>query len=734
MSSSRRDFLILSSLAGATLLIQCKGAPPEGDAHRRLNFWLAIGPDGTVELRTSKLEMGQGIWTALAVLAAEELELEPSALRLVVPSTDEVRAAPAGELIDRRDRLLDTGSSRSVARSWLPVRTAAAAAREMLVAAAAARWTVPVEECRVAEGRVLHAASGRSAGYGELAAAAAKLPLPRAPKLKSPEQFRWIGRETPRVEGRGLVTGTARFSADARQPGQRFAVLARPPLGGGKLRRIDAAAARAMPGVTDVLELERGVAVIAETTWAALAGREKLIVDWETEGVAELSSAAFERTLESALDAPAVERYQRDAQRAERVVVLRRGANEGALRGAHEARYATAFQTHAPMEPPNALARFEPDGRCEVWCGTQWPQRTQERIARRFQLPMKRVVVHPQRMGGSFGRKESADFVLEAVELARRQPGAAIQLFWSREDDLRHGQFHPPSRHRLAARLERGRIAAWRHRIASPSAEKQWGSFTRNALQIPRAETSGAWNLPYVAEEMLVEYADPPCPFPLGFWRGIEIASNVFAVEGFVDELAHAAGRDPLEFRLAHLGESVDSTTVETPFALARLRAAFELAAARSGWGQPLEKGRGRGIAGLVFDGQTACASVAEVTVTGASFTVDRVVCAIDCGIVVNPLGLAGNAESAIVWGLSALQTEITFAGGRAEQATLLDYPILRLQQMPEVEIAIVPSREEPSGTGEIPVPTVAAAVANAIFQASGRRLRSLPFRLEELA
>jgi isoquinoline 1-oxidoreductase beta subunit len=287
----------------------------------------------------------------------------------------------------------------------------------------------------------------------------------------------------------------------------------------------------------------------------------------------------------------------------------------------------------------------------------------------------------------------------------------------------------------MSAELSSTGVKRWRHRVAAPSAEKQWtfGS-TRHTGSIPKAETSGAWNLPYLFPHFLVEYVDPPLPIRLGFWRGIEISSNVFAVESFVDELAHAAGRDPLEFRLSLIGDSVVSTRVRTPFALSRLRSAFELAAAKSGWRSPLPAGSGRGIAGAVFDGHSAAASVAEVTVRGGELHVDRVVCAIDCGIVVNPLGLEGTVQSSVAWALSALFSEITFEKGRPRQSTLLSYPLLRFDRMPRVEVHAVPSTENPSGAGEIPVPTIAPAIANAIFAATGRRLRRLPLRPEDFA
>jgi len=732
MSLSRRELLISSTLAGAAFVLRCRRSDDaEAGGRQPLSFWLAVHPDGAVELRLSKLEMGQGSWTVLAVLAAEELAVDPSELRRVEMSTDDLREVPAFEARARPDNLLEAGSSLGVTLSWLPVRTAAAAAREMLIAAAAAKWRVPVTECRVRAGRVEHTSSGRAAHYGELAADAALLPVPAAPRLTPRAELVHIGRPTRRVDGRDVVTAKARFGCDVRLPDQLYAALARPPLGATGAPRFDPAAARAVPGVTGVFPVERAVAVVGETSWAALQGRDRLAAAWDTGDSPRISSAAFERELERALDAPAADRYDPRSAVVGAVEVASRGRAPAWSDAEVEARYATPFQAHATMEPPNALVRFDGAGRCEVWTGTQWPQRTRRAIARKFALDMDRIVIYPQRLGGSFGRKEAPDFVLEAVAVGRELNGTPVQLLWSRADDLGHDHYHPPSRHRLAARLRDGRITAWRHRVASPSIEKQWELLGRKPWLIPRFESAGAWEQPYGAADLLVEYVDLPCPYPLGFWRGIEIVSNVFAVESFVDELARAAKRDALDFRLQNLAGAV---TDAPPFAISRLGAVLKLAAERAGWGSPLPAGRGRGLAGLVFDGRSACATVAEVTVTGGAFRVDRLVCAIDCGTVVNPLGLAGNVESALVWGLSALESEITFVDGRAEQTSHLDYPILRLPQMPAVEVIQAPSDEPPSGAGEIPVPTVAPAVANAIFDACGQRLRRLPFRIEERA
>ena len=729
MKSSRRDFLLLASLSGAALLVRADRPPvdPEPPAPFAPNLWIAVHGDGTVEFSVTRLEMGQGIRTGLTLLVAEELAVAPQLIRLRTPSTAEV--PDFGEI-------LHTASSISISEHWRPLRRASAAAREMLVAAAATEWGVSTAECTVGDGRVEHPASGRRRGYGELAAAAARLPVPENPRLKPPQEFRYIGRRTLRLEGDEVVAGRPRFGADVRLPGQLFAALARPPAAGGAPRSYDGAAAAAVPGVRRVLPLGSAVAVVADDSWSALRGRDALAIDWDQGATAEFSSQEFGRELAQALEVPVTtKRYERPQLRARAVVVRGAESDPSARLGAPSAfaaEYATGFQTHAPMEPLNATARWDGQ-RCEVWCGHQIPHRVVEAVAKRLDLPRERVVVYTRAMGGGFGGREDPSFAVEAAQLARELGGVAVQVVWSREDDLGHALFHPASRHRLAGWLDRsGRLVGWRHRVASPSVEAQWG-FPLHL--VPRAETSSAWNLPYTCAALRVEYADPPLPLRLGFWRGVSINSNAFAVESFVDELALRAGRDAVEFRLAHLDRSVRNLSKgREAFDLERLRRTIELAAARGNWGAPLPPGRGRGIAAVVFDGRTAVATVAEVTVRDGALTIDRLVCALDCGIVVHPLGLEGNAESALAWGLSALYSEITFARGRAVETSHLDYPVLRLPQMPAVEVHTVASALPPSGTGEAPAPTVAPAVANAVFQATGRRLRSVPFRLAELA
>ncbi|MFZ5512609.1 MAG: molybdopterin cofactor-binding domain-containing protein [Pseudomonadota bacterium] len=663
--------------AGPLHLPQLLDALPD-DAGTALNEWIWISRDDIVTLMINHSEMGQGALTGLVVLFAEELDVDPERVRTVFAPADAryEHGLWGGQF---------TGGSSSIRGEWQRLRGVAAKARACLVAAAAGRWGVAAPECHTEHGRVWHGPSGRSAAYGELAEAAAQLPPPRRAVLKPPDELRLVGRELPRLDIPAMVLGRARYGIDVALPGMRVAAVARCPVFGGRAGCFRAEAALALPGVRHVLPIASGIAVVADDFWSALRGRDALDIDWVPGTHGRLDGATIERRLLRALkgDAALAER-RGDARR-----VLGRAAR------VIEAVYQTPYLAHATLEPMNCVAHVRPDG-CDLWLGTQDQASTRTVAAQLAGLPETKVRVHTQFLGGGFGRRLETDFVAEAVELSR-ELGVPVQVVWTRADDLQHDFYRPAHAARLQACLDRrGLPAAWFMRIAGPE------------LALEGAD------LPYAIPHVRVEHAQLPSVPPTGPWRSVGASNNAFPIECFVDELAQAAGRDPVEYRLALLGEAL------------RHRAVLELAADRAGWGAPPGAGRGRGVA-LCHSFDSVVAQVAEVSVAGGNFRVERVVCAIDCGIAV-----CAQLEGAIAFGLSAaLHEEVRIAEGRVQQASFRDYPLLTLAQMPEVEVHIMPSRARPGGVGEPGVPPVAPAVANALFAATGQRLRKLPLRLE---
>ncbi len=715
--TSRRDFLKVTGAAGAGLVLglhlEAKVRPGQAaEATFKPNAYLAIRPDGRAVLTVPKSEMGQGIRTALPLVLAEELDLDWTRVELV-------QAMPGPDF-----KRLGTGGSTSVSTTWNTLRSAAAAAREMLVAAAAKQWNVSASQCRTEKG-VVHGPGKLAAGYGELASLAATLPVPKQPTLKRPSEYRLLGRPTLRVDGPKIVTGKAIFGLDIRRPGQRYATVLRCGVVGGQPKRWDADKAKTIRGVKAVVQVPTGLAVVADSTWAALKGRDALAatVSWDEGPHHAFNSKDLETRIRTALDGPA------DTAR-------QAGDVPAALKAAArviEAEYAFPFQAHATMEPMNTTVQLKEKG-AELWLGTQAPNTTQERAAKALGLAPEQVQVNVALLGGGFGRRSGTDFSTEAAQVAKAVGGGPLQVVWSREDDFQHDLFHPPTLHRMKAGLDgQGALSAWSHRIAGPAILRSWMGGRKVPGQA-EAEANGAHDIPYAIPALDVAFAEVEVPVPLGWWRAIQIVPNVFARECFLDEVAHALGKDSLAFRLELLGQRGKVKVGQEEVDVARLRRVLELAASKAGWGRKLPPGHGLGLACHAYDARTYVAEVAEVSVDKGNLRVHRVTAAVDCGIILNPLGLTGQVEGGVAWGVSALTSQITFEKGRVVQDGYDRFPVLRLPEMPAVDVHLVASTEAPSGMGEPPVPVSIPAVLNAVFAATGKRIRRLPLGPEAFA
>jgi isoquinoline 1-oxidoreductase beta subunit len=690
----RRTFLQITAGAGLWLAaspVRVAAAEP-GPAVAggfQPSAWLNVDPQGAVTVWLGRSEMGQGTFTGMAVLVAEELEADWKAVRVV-----QADANP-------RYGSMSTGGSRSVRQSWEPLRKAGAAAREMLISAAAAGWGVDPASCRAEKGAVLHPASGRRAGFGDLVAAAAKLPVPENPALKDPKEFTLIGKPVPRLDTPAKTRGAAVFGIDVRVPGMLHAALARPPVLGGKVARFDAAKAMAVPGVRKVVEVPSGVAVVADSTWAALRGRDALSATFDDGPNGALDSAAIARLVAEASPEPTPARSDGDL--------------ESALAGATrklQATYTLPFLAHATMEPMNCTARVDADG-AELWVPTQAPLWARADVAKALGLPDDKVTVHTTFLGGGFGRRSYPDFPVEAA-LVAKAAGAAVQVTWSREDDFLGDYYRPCGRNELRAGLDaKGSLVAWHHLVRSPSISRQNFGGRPGHPDI----LEGAIGFPYRAGAVRIEAAIPKVGVRLGWWRSVYASQNAFPEECFLDEVAHAAGKDPLAFRQGLL-------PADHP-----LQAVLALAGEKSGWGKKLPKGVARGIACHSSFGSHV-AEVAEVSVKKGAIRVLRVVAAVSCGTALNPDSVAHQIEGSVVYGLSAaLRGEITFARGATQQANFPDQDPLHMSEMPRVETHIVPSTAAPGGMGEPGLPPLAPAVANALFALTGKRQRSLPLK-----
>jgi isoquinoline 1-oxidoreductase beta subunit len=634
------------------------------------------------------------------MLIAEELEVDLSQLRLEHAPPDEKRYG--NPLLGG---LQATGNSNAVRASWQPLRQAGATARTMLIAAAAQRWKVDPTSCRAQSGEVLHVPTTRRLMYGELAADAVRIPIPGNVALKRPGDFKLIGTPAKRLDTPAKVNGTAVYGIDVRPSGVKIATLAQSPVFGGRVKSVDDAAARAVKGVRQIVTLDDAVAVVADHMGAAKKGLAALVIEWDDGPNAKLSTKDIVDELEQAMLNPgAVAQNIGDVNSA-----IARAATK------IEATYQVPFLAHATMEPMNCTAHVRPDG-CEIWVGTQVPARAQAAAAKTAGLPLDKVVVHNHLIGGGFGRRLDVDGVVRTVQIAQHVDGP-VKVVWTREEDIQHDMYRPYWFDRLSAGLDdKGMPVAWSHRFAGSSVLARWAPPFFN-IGLDPDTTEGAIDLVYGLPNMHVEYVrvEPP-GIPTAFWRSVGPSHTVFVVESFIDELAAAAKQDPVAYRLALLDK--------TP----RAKGALALVAEKAGWGQSLPERVGRGVS-LQFVFATYMALIAEVEVSkDGAVRVRRVVCAVDCGVVVNPNTVQAQIQSAIIFGITAaLHGQITLRNGRVEQGNFDSYQMLRIDEAPVIDVHIVQSSEPPGGMGECGTSAIVPAVANAIFAATGKRLRKMP-------
>ena len=728
---SRRAFLKVSAAASTGLTLglyaldsagadaapaAAAAAPPAPAAPAVMpTAFIRIAPDNTVTVISKHVEMGQGTYTGLPTLIAEELDASWAQIR--------VEGAPADAKVYGNlawGGAQGTGGSSAIANSFLQYRQAGAAARAMLVAAAAAQWKVPPESIAVKNGELSHA-SGRKATFGQLAQAAAAQPVPQSPRLKDPRDFVYIGKTFARTDARAKSNGTAKFTQDLKLPDMLTAVVAHPPRFGARVKSYDVDSVQGMPGVRYIVEVPTGVALIGTSFWSVKRARDKLKVEWDEASGAKFSSSDITAEFKRLAATPgAIAKSTGDVAKAL--------AADGKV---VEAAYEFPYLAHATMEPMNCVVKITAD-RCEIWNGEQFQTGDQMAVAQKLGMKPEQVLLNQLFAGGSFGRRASStsDYVLEAVSIAKaiageaRATGVPVKLVWTREDDMRAGYFRPAYYHTIKAALDgEGRPTVWQHRIVGQSILT--GTLFESAMvkdKVDATSVEGAANLPYAVPNLLVDLHSPSIAVPVLWWRSVGSTHNAYSTETFIDELATIAGKDPVAYRRALLT------------AHPRHLAVLDLAAEKSGWGSALAPGpgakRARGIA--VHEAfNTVVAQVAEVTVTGDKFTVDRVVCAVDCGLAINPDVVRAQMEGGIGFGLSAvLYGAITLKDGAVEQSNFHDYPVLRINEMPAVEVHIVQSSDQPTGAGEPGVPPIAPAVANALAAATGKRLRKLPLSL----
>jgi isoquinoline 1-oxidoreductase beta subunit len=712
----RREFLKTGAAAGGGFVVSwylpldSAGAVKGESATNQvaLNAFVRIGTDESVTVIASHSEMGQGVYTSLPMLLNEELEADWSKIQVEAAPVDKVYNHPVFGM-------QMTGGSTTSPAEWERYRKMGALARTMLVAAAAQQWNVDAASCIAEKGVVRHRASGKHATYGSLAGAAAQLTPPAEVKLKDAKSFTLIGKPTRRLDTPSKTNGKAQFGLDISLPGMLTAVVARPPVFGGKVAKVDAVEALKVPGMKSVEQIESGVAVIAERFWPAKLGRDKLVVEWDLGPNAELSTERMLRDFaEQGKSAGAIAKKIGDA--------------DNALKTAAKtitAEYDVPYLAHAMMEPLNCVVDLHADS-CEIWTGTQFETVDRANAAQVAGLPPEKVQIHTTLLGGGFGRRANpaSDFVREAVQVAKVAK-APVKVVWTREDDLKGGWYRPMWHDRFTAGLDaNGDPIAWTHTIVGQSIMQGTlfeGFMVKNGVDGTSVE--GAADILYGIPNLQVDLHSPKIGVPVQWWRSVGHSHTGFSVEAFLDEVAHAGGKDPYELRRKLLANQP------------RMLGVLDLAAQKAGWGGKLPTGVGRGIAGhFSFDSYVAQVVEASVAKDGA-VKVHRVVCAVDCGTVINPDTVKAQMEGGIIFGLTAaLKTEITLKNGRVEQNNFHDYQMLRIFESPKIEVHIVPSTADPTGVGEPGVPPVAPALANAIFAATGKHVRRLPIRASDLA
>jgi isoquinoline 1-oxidoreductase beta subunit len=709
---SRRT-LMTGALAGGFVLafrLPLKAAnepeqPPDNPAGQFApNAFIRIDHSGKTTLVMPQVEMGQGVYTAVAMILADELDADFAAVTLEhAPPNDKLYGNPTfGVQV--------TGNSNSIRSFWKPLRVAGATARAMLVQAAAGQWQVDPASCSAADGKVTHGASGRVLAYGDLVDAASSIPAPQNPPLKNPKDFALIGKPLKRLDTPNKIDGKVVYGIDAMLPGMKFATLAQCPVFGGKVAHVEDSAAKAVPGVRQIVVLDDLVAVVGDHTWAAKQGLDALVITWNEGPNAKISSADIWQDLRDA--------SKKDGVVAKSVGDIAKGITQGER---IDGEYELPFLAHATMEPLNCTVHVTADA-CEIWTGTQVMTRVQSTAAQVAGLPVDKVIVHNHLLGGGFGRRLEADMVAAAVRIGKEVDGP-VKVMWTREEDIRHDIYRPVYRDTISASLQNGKIVAWKYKISGSSIMARWApSIFINGIDIDAVDS--AVDMPYDVPNLQVQYvrAEPPA-VSTGFWRGVGPNNNVFAVECFIDELARKAGKDPVDFRRGMLDKNP------------RLKAALDLVAEKSGWGQPLPARTGRGVSiQPSFGSFIATVVEAEVDEKGEVY-LRRVTSAVDTGIAVNPDTIRAQLQGGLIFGLTAaLYGEVTIANGRVQQSNFNDYRMLRIDQVPNIEVHVINSGADPGGIGETGVTAGPPALRNAIYAATGVALRRLPIDRRALA